>query len=302
MSRNRVGRLCLVVVIAAALAGCDRSSPGASSTPTSTDAAVSAEASTPALPPALPSAGESTPAPAPTPAPTATPSALDDLAEFLDAARALDARLHIAAPLVSASIHADSVVIDAPTAAAVKALKSQTLVATIPAGMPKALLLPVLTTYSDLISRSYAMMSFGTPGTRTRIAEEGSMGLAEGEDMYRCLANGSPAAARFEADLATVVATARSLPPLAHVGRADVASAEIKAILANIDLRNGGCAGCGGYVATTVPSVTWDDSSSATARTGTVRAAGDPGEPAEELPFDATYAPDTGWSINLHAC
>jgi hypothetical protein len=83
-------------------------------------------------------------------------------------------------------------------------------------------------------------------GTAQRAAAAGEQGLSEGETMYRCLANGSPAAARFQRDLAAVESAGRSAPPLQAVAPMSLVRAELKARVAEIDTRNVGCGACGG--------------------------------------------------------
>jgi hypothetical protein len=197
-------------------------------------------------------------------------------------------------------------VVDAQTAAAVKAIDYSAAASTIPAGMPAQLMRQVLTTYSDLVSRTLAMSRFRyADRTYSRVPAEGELGLAEGEDMVQCLTNGSQAAQRFEADLAAVVATAGSAAPLRALEPTSLAHPELQARLEEIDVRNGGCGACGGQVVTRSSSIVWDDAdASATTRTGTI--VYEPGEAGTEygwgMAFTATYAPGTGWTVDIHVC
>lgn len=242
--------------------------------------------------------------PSATPAPTA--SALIDLTAFIDAAREVDTRLHAATPLVNASIQTDAVVVDERTATAVKAIDISAVASTIPAGMPAELMRQVLTVYSDLVSRTLAMSGFRyADRTYSRISSEGAMGPAEGEEMVQCLANGSPAAQRFEADLAAVVTTAGSTPPLPALDPTSLAYPELEARLQEIVARNGGCGACGGHVATRSSSIVWDDPApSATTRNGTIVYVPDETGTHEDwgISFTATYAPGEGWTVDIHAC
>lgn len=299
MSRMRWGGMCLAVVLSLGAVACSGSPPTATPAPTTSAATATAE-----------SPLASTPTPAPTLAPSAaavpTRSALDDLAAFIGAAREVDARLHAATPLINASIHNDEVVVDAQTAAAVKAIDYAPVTSAIPAGMPPELMRQVLTAYSDLVSRAQAVGRFRfADRTYSRTPSDGEMGLSEGEEMVQCLANGSPAAHRFDLDLAALVATAGSMLPLPTVEPTSLAHPELQARLEEIEGRNGGCGACGGQVLTRASSVVWDDAApSATTREGTI--VYEPGEPGTEydwgMTFTATYSPGTGWTVDIHAC
>lgn len=292
MQRMRWRGLCLAVVLSVGIGACS----GAQRTVTAT-------------PPTTATAG-STPTPTLTPTPSATPApaaaALGDLAAFVDAAREVDARLHAATPLINASIQTDAVVVDERTATAVKAIDISAVASTIPAGMPAELMRQVLTVYSDLVSRTLAMSGFRyADRTYSRISSEGAMGPAEGEEMVQCLANGSPAAQRFEADLAAVVTTAGSTPPLPALDPTSLAYPELEARLQEIVARNGGCGACGGHVATRSSSIVWDDPApSATTRNGTIVYVPDETGTHEDwgISFTATYAPGEGWTVDIHAC
>ncbi|CAN5333171.1 hypothetical protein BH11ACT1_BH11ACT1_27500 [soil metagenome] len=298
MHRMRWGGTCLAIVLSLGAVACSGSPPTA--TPAPTTSTTTAAAESPA----------STPTPTLTPAPSAaampSASALDDLATFIDAARGLDARLHAATPLINASVHVHAVVVDAQTAAAVRAVDLATVTPTIPAGMPTDLMRQVLTVYSDLVSRTQAVSRFRIADrTYSRTPSDAEIGLSEGEEMVQCLANGSQAAHRFDADVAALVATAGATVPLPTLDPTSLAHPELQARLQEIVTRNGGCGACGGYVATRSSSIVWDDATpTATTRDGTI--VYEPDETGVDddsgISFTATYSPGIGWTVNIHAC
>jgi len=221
--------------------------------------------------------------------PTTTATAEGALVEFIDAARAVDARLRHAADLINGAVRPYTIVVDERTIAAVKATDPSPAAAAIPAGMPPTLMLPVLTVYSDLVSRSAAMRHYFYVGTFAR----------NDYDFLGCLANGAPAARRFAADLAAVVTTARSTPPLKAVSPTSLASAELAVRLESIQLRNNCSDECGGYVTTTLASIVWDHAApTATTRSGSIANQGTDGR----ILFTATYSPRSGWTVYLAAC
>ncbi|RYV52285.1 hypothetical protein [Pengzhenrongella frigida] len=220
------------------------------------------------------------------PAPT-VPTAAGDLAPFVDAARSADSRLREAAALINGAVRSTAVVVDARTVAAVQAAEPEQVAATIPPGMPEPLLRAVLLTYSDLVSRYAAISSFRiAAGTYPR--EEPSA-----DEMIGCLANGSPAAARFDADLGAVATSAGETPPVGGVDPASLAAAELAVRLADIELRNVGCGSCGGYVSTTFVPIRWDDAAPGlTARSGLLG----------DVRFEAVQVSGGGWTAELNAC
>jgi hypothetical protein len=291
MQRMRWRGLCLAVVLSVGIVGCAGAPRTVTATPTTTSPTTATAGSTPAPTRTL--------TPSATPTPTA--SALGDLAGFVDAAREVDTRLQAATRLINASVRTDAVVVDERTAAAVKAIDTDMVAAAIPAGMPAELMRQVLTVYSELVSRTRALTYFGYAGTSSRLSPAGETALAEGEHLVQCLANGSPAAYRFEADLAAVGTTAGAMAPLQAVDEASLVAAELEALLTEIELRNGGCGSCGGYVATTLSSIIWDDAApGATTRTGSVVSPLDGAESG--IAFTATYVPGQGWTVELRAC
>ncbi len=236
----------------------------------------------------------------PTGTATATASAEGALVKFIDAARAVDSRLRYAADLINGAIRSDTIVVDARTVAAVKATDASAVAAAIPAGMPPKLMLPVLIVYSDLVSRSASMRHFDHAETYPRLPSA-DQGPSQYSFLLRDLANGSPAAHRFAADLAAVVKSARSTPPLMAVGPTSLASAEVAVRREFIRKSNAGCDIAGGHVATTLASIIWDDAApTATTRTGFIA---DKFAPAGEgVKFTATYARGDGWTADIWAC
>ncbi|MGN8244230.1 hypothetical protein ACTHAM_001130 [Cellulomonas soli] len=217
---------------------------------------------------------------------------MDDLRPFLTAAQELDTRVRATAPLVSASVHDTEVLVEQSTAEAVRALDVDAVAATIPDGVSDDLLAPVLVVYSELVSRVRAMSGFGYAGTYARDAES-----SDGEQMVACLTNGSEAARRFAGDLAAVRAAAEAAPPVADVDPTSTTAATLAVRIEDIDLRNSGCGGCGGYLVDGLAPVTWADGSTTT-RTGSVGTQGEP----DGIAFTATYDPVDGWTVVLNAC
>lgn len=301
MCRLRRGGVCLTVLLVLGVGACSGASPGAPS-PSPSGVPGSSAPPTVEAPSSAPSSTPSTPLPSR--APLTSASAQRDLAAFVDAARDLDTRLHAAAALINTGIHADTVVVDRSTAAAVKGLDLGAVGSAIPGGLPRELMRRVLTTYSDLASRTLAMSPFRfADRTYTRIPPEGTTARAEGEDMVLCLGNGTVAAQRFDADLAGVVTAAGSTPPLPTVDPASLARAEVDVRLTEIVLRNRGCGACGGFVQTEVSTIVWDQApASATARTGAILPEASAGGVGGGLSFTAVYTPGTGWRIDILAC
>jgi hypothetical protein len=163
--------------------------------------------------------------------------------------------------------------------------------------MPDELLLPVLTAYSDLVSRWAAMNRYAEEQTIPREANDPS---DWGQSTVMCLGNGSAPATAFAGDLETVVAVARSTPPLEAVDPDSLVAAELQQRLTEIRLRNLGCESCGGFVERALATIAWDPASgSATTRTGTSAL---PGEEGGGVAFTATYTPGGGWTVQINAC
>lgn len=111
--------------------------------------------------------------------------------------------------------------------------------------------------------------------------------------MVQCLANGSPAAARFDDDLDALVALAAATPRFTPAEASSLAAAEVALRTTLVDLGNNGCGSFGGYLATTSEPITWDEApAGATARTGSLAG----------VDFEVTFEPGTGWTVLLNAC
>lgn len=288
MRRMRRSGLWFVVLLALGVGGCGGGSVSGTSVTSGGGATSSAS---------VPSASGATVAAVPSPSATSAVSAAVDVAAFVDAAREADALLRQAATLVSASVGPDAIVVDAATAAAVTAAEPTDVAVAIPAGMPDELLLPVLTAYSELVSRWAAMNRYVEKQTIPRDATDPS---DRGESTVVCLSNGSAPAAAFGGDLETVVAVARSTPPLEAVAPDSLVSAELQQRIGEIDLRNSGCESCGGFVEHALATIVWAPAGdSTTTRTGTSSL---PGEEGFGVGFTATYTPGNGWTIQINAC
>jgi hypothetical protein len=229
------------------------------------------------------------------PAPTtaAAPTAADTLAEFFAAAEHMDAELRVAAGLVNEDT-TDALVLDAETMAAIHALPDEPGYL-LPAGLPPELLEQVLLVQSDLQSRAMALLGLQqfreappTPGTIPLDSDAGRGALA-------CLRNGAEAAASFDTDLDAAKATARALPPVDAQAPDSRAAEELALRLALIHLGNTGCAGCGGFRATTMAAISWSPpaiESPTGPWDGTI----------DGIPFRTTYVPGEGWQVELNAC
>jgi hypothetical protein len=234
----------------------------------------------------------STTEPAPTTA--AGPTAADTLAEFFVAAETMDAEVRAAADLVNEGT-TDVLLLDAATLTAIQALDLNGPGYLLPAGLPPELLEKVLLVQSDLQSRALALhglLQFGltptTPGTIPLDSDAGRGALA-------CLRNGAEAAASFDADVDAAEATARALPAVVAQPPDSRAAEELALRLALIDMGNTGCAGCGGYRATTLVAISW-----------TPPAIESPTGPwdgtIDGIPFRTTYLPGEGWQVRFNAC
>jgi hypothetical protein len=245
------------------------------------------------------------PAPAQSASPPAAPgarTAAQDLAAFFSAARQTDTRLRAAAAMVNGSITTNAMRISQATADAVRAADPQPVAAAIPAGLDSALLQQALLVYSELDSRYMAMYHLPV-GV---IASSGSGLASPGTYQYlmRCLGNGAAAASRFAADLAALQKTAGAAPAVTIAAPDSRAAAELALRIIDIRVANGGCASCGGQLATTLAPVTWgwqgtwsemgtwSDGSTA-APDGTIRGT---------IPFHVSYQPGKGWYAQEYVC
>lgn len=216
-----------------------------------------------------------------------SPTAADDLAPFFRAARLVDARLKAAATLVNANIGANGIN-DQATLEAIRALNPDEAATAVPTGLPPDLLLAVLIVQSDLSSRSAAFS--GGIGVHGDFHDQGIQAATD------CLKNGDQAARNFAAELASAEDLARASSPIVAVAPDSKAAGELAVRLADLRLRNYGCAACGGAVITELAPLNWYPERRTTA--GGAISDGDLGG----LEFDYTYTPDTGWNIQLHAC
>ncbi|WP_199423484.1 hypothetical protein [Actinotalea solisilvae] len=270
----------VAVLAALGLAGCAGAptAPAASPSDATTAAPRASSAATASPRPTTPTTGPTSPAP---------DSAEHALAPFVEAARAADVALRHAATHIDGTVREDAVVLDDETVAAVQAVDLAAVREAIPAGLAAPVLVPVLTVYSDLVSRRAAMAYAGVAATT--YPRPGT----EADELLACLGHGSPAAARFDADLEALGAAARTAPPPGAVAPGARAGADLAARLEEIDLRNSGCAGCGGYVATALSPVVWDGAApGATVLTGTVGG----------TRVDAVWTAADGWTATLDAC
>jgi hypothetical protein len=218
---------------------------------------------------------------------TPTAGAAADLGGYVAAAQRVDARIKAAATLVNAHLGPNGIT-DQATLDAVNALEPDEAAAAIPAGLPPALLLKVLTVQSDLFSRS-AALSGGI----------GARGDFNGQGLQRattCLKNGAEAAKQFASDLAAAQTLAAASPPLVATAPGSHAAGELAVRLEELKGLNYGCAACGGQLLTELAPVTWYDVPRTSPAWGTSN--GDIGG----LTFGATYTAGKGWNIQIHAC
>lgn len=233
-----------------------------------------------------------TSAPPGTTSPSGQPSAsaADQLAGFFSAAQAADARLHHAAALANAGIGAKTIHLSPSTVAAVKALDLTAVEHAIPAGLPSELQRQVMLVYSDLVSRTWAFNRYLMYRSRTTLPASGT----EGRDLVRCLGNGAPAAARYDADLAAARAYAQTVPPLTVAAPDSRAAAEVLLRVDLIKIANGGCGSCGGRVFTQLPTVVWQRQ--------TEPGFGYSDGYVNHVRFSAHYRAGHGWDVVLFAC
>lgn len=213
-------------------------------------------------------------------------TAADDLAAFFSVADRLDQHLKTAAAGINGAIADNDANVDQATADAVSAAFTAIpeMQDAIPAGLEPELLRAVLLVESDLVSRTHAMRNYQSVSNPVNEVEP-------------CLQNGGEAAARYPADLAALRALADASPPVAIAAPDSREAEELAVRLGWIDLRNSGCAGCGGYVATDLHDITWYD-------TPTYNPVADRlvDGLVDDVGFWADFAADTGWTIQFAAC
>jgi hypothetical protein len=208
-----------VLALAVGLAaGCGSTAPpGASSTP-SGRATTSTPGGGTNLAPSRPA-----PARTSTTAPPA-PSAATQLVAFFAAAEHADSQLHHAAALVNGDIGAASMRFAPATIAAVRGIELAPVASALPAGLPAGMLRKVLVVYGDLASRTDAFNGVRGYGSSGR---ELPIGGPESQSVLRGLRNGSPAAARFNADLAAARTLAQQIPRVTIAARDSRAALEL---------------------------------------------------------------------------
>ncbi|MGZ4712408.1 MAG: hypothetical protein ACXVJ7_17455 [Acidimicrobiia bacterium] len=214
-------------------------------------------------------------------------SAADDLAGYFGAAEATSHALAAAARKINEGVGRDRLSFDQATVDAIAAADPAPAAKLIPAGLDPTLMQAVLVTQSELTSRYFAM----------RLIRVGVFPTneSEGKEMLLCLGLGASPAARFAADLTSAKALAASSPEVTSVTPDSRPAAELAIRLQDILLRNSGCASCGGSVITELAPVVWAQQPSFAGDRpwdGTVGG----------VRFRATYAPASGWSVELNAC
>ncbi len=228
---------------------------------------------------------------------TTHPSALDDLTAFFTAAAGFDQKLKGAAVDANGSIGTTEITVSRSTLDAIAAADPTSAGRDIPAGLPPAVLLPVLTVQSDLMSRYYAFRGFveAQVGTIPRTSPTpGSLSAAD--YLLTCLGNGATAANAFAADLAAARAAASQAPPVAAVDPASRSAADLAIWLQHIVGVNSGCAQCGGERFTVLEPISWHHVAPLTP--GGNAWDGDVGG----ILFTATYTAVAGWAVRLDAC
>ncbi len=216
-----------------------------------------------------------------------TPTATAQLQPFLDLAAAADRDLAEAAQRINAATTEETITYDERTVELLD-VDFRALGNAVPAGMPAELEQSALLVYSDLVSRWGSLAGGDCPssvGTRPRSEYTDNL----------CFVNGAPAAARFDGDLAALVAVADRTAAFVAAAPDSRAAEALAARIDSVDLRNLGCANTGGFVATEPITVTWDPSpgmENFPDWEGTV----------DGIPFYGVYDADTGWEIWINAC
>lgn len=274
LSQSRHGRLIAVVValvvtaVVVALVLVARGSGSGGPSGAQGTAVGSTTSSLPTTPsatstsiaPSLPTRTATTPVTTPS-----APSAYDQLAAFFTAASRKDEQLHTAASNIN-SAGPPWYVLDEKVARSVRAADPESVLVTIPGGMPPELLREVVVVYSELVSRRAAMTGFQTahgfesdpplpPGVESRTSTEALLSQ---------LKNGAEAAVRFDGDLSAAIATARSMQPFTKAALGSRADMEV-ALLANyVHKGNWGCGQTGGAIIRRLPTIRWTSSSTGT--------------------------------------
>ena len=224
---------------------------------------------------------------------TSGPSEAGRLAAFFAAAARLDSRLHHAAALINGGVGATGISVRPATLAAVRGLTPAPVARAIPAGLPRPMLRSALLVYSDLESRVDSLRFLALAGSPTVVPRGG----ATGRTLLRCLANGAPAAARYDGDVAALRARAQAAPSLASAPPQSRAAGELALRIRVIQLANLGCGSCGGRVFTTLLPITWHPKKEIAPGSGSYSNGTIGG-----ISFLAAYRPGHGWSVLIYAC
>jgi hypothetical protein len=228
--------------------------------------------------------------PVPTTAHGTTRTEATALATFLTAAQRMDVQLRGTAARINHGISPTTLEFPASTFAAIRAISSEALVPTIPAGLPPRLQQQVLVLFSVLEARRYAfnpilLLPAGKPVPRS---EPDAQRVLEG------LGHGTAPAARFASDLAATRTLAYATPAVPPGAPDSRAAAALAVQVTYIHLRNEGCAGSGGWVETQPVPLVWSQSTDSTGAHTDGTIAG--------IVFSADYHRGQGWDVVIHAC
>jgi hypothetical protein len=277
--------LAVLAVAVSLAAGCGSTPPpGASSTPNGHPATSAPRSGpTPAPPRPAPASTSATAPPA--------PSAATQLAAFFAAAEHADSQIRHAAALINADITATSMRFTPATIAAVRGIQLAPVASALPVGLPTEMLREVLVVYGDLASRTDAFNGVQMYGSSGRQLLTGS---PQAQSALRGLRNGTPAAARFNSDLAAARTLAQQTPLVTIAAPDSRAALELALRLQSISLRNSCSEEFGGYAPTSLETIIWQPgtdqhSSHYQGLIGGVR-------------FTADYTVQHGWTINIYAC
>lgn len=207
-----------------------------------------------------------------------TPSALDSLEPFFEAAEELDSLIAAAAKVFNAGFDEDAGTVSQESIDAIGALSTETLAATIPAGMPEDLDTAVLAVYTDLESR-IASLDGGV-----RYLDPVEARPDQVEWALLCLGYGSDSKDRYETDLETAKTLASTYPPVTPAAPDSVEAGMLTLKLVVIGSFNWGCDSCGGAI--------WDGSLPIDWEGRTV---------ADGVGFEATFN-GTEWEVLVYAC
>jgi hypothetical protein len=271
------------LVALASLTGCSATgTPGpapAAQTPTSTVDAWSAPSPTPSTSTA--SAARST-----APHRTTRPDATADLSRFAAAAQHADGELRTADAAVHADLKPGPARVSPATTTAVNAAVAavDAVEDTIPVGLDRRLLTPVITVDSDLVSRRDAIRVYRYAIEKKDVAPY---------DAVHELGNGTAAARRFPADLRQVRTRAAGHSPVRPVSRNSTAGVELALYLLDVRMENGCAENNGGVVITRLQTISW------TQRPGFGRTARGSFGPNG---FSGVFGQNGRWQVEIEAC